>query len=627
MKKSFEPILFSALGVAAVLLILIAANFLAARVPVRIDLTADKAYTLSAGTRAILAKLDTPVKIRFYCTRNENMPPQLKLFAQQVEDLLGEYRQASKGLVEIQKLDPEPDSDAEDSARLDGVDPQMLSNGEQLYLGLSVSMLDQKETIPFLSPDRERLLEYDISRSVSRVSDSGKKVVGIMSPLPVAGRQASPMMMQMEQQPQEPWIFYNELGRDYTVKQVDMNPDKIPDDVNVLVVIHPRDISIAAQYALDQFVLRGGKLIAFLDPSAVLDRQPEGGYMPQSSSSNLDKLLSGWGISFDATHIVNDMDHIGRTSRGRAPGVLDLTDDAISRDDIVTADATDLFMVFPGAFSGTPVAGLKETVLVKSSRNAQLVDPMSAQMSGGEVINNFSPANKEFPLAIRLTGRFKTAFPDGPPKENADNKDAKKAAPAAGLKESTAETTVILVGDSDMLQNQVAVNEEENPFGGKMLLPANGNLAFAENAVEQLTGDSNLISVRSRTARARPFTVVQKMEESAEASYRNKIKELEGSLAETQRKLNDLQQHRQSAGDSNSQRFILSPEQQAELENFRKTEAGVKKELKAVRRNLRADTDSLENRVKWLNIAGMPALVTASGIALAILKRKRVAAK
>lgn len=627
MKKSFETIFYSTLGVAAVFLILVAANFLAGIIPKRIDLTAEKAYTLSAGTRAILAKLDTPVKIRLYCTRNENMPPQLKLYAQQVEDLLGEYRQASKGLIEIQKLNPEPDSDAEDSAKLDGVEGQLLSNGEQLYLGLSVSLLDQKEAIPFLSPDRERLLEYDLSRAVSRVVDSGKQVVGIMSPLPVAGQPMAPMMMQMGQRGQEPWALYSELKRDFTMKQVEMNADKIPDDVKVLLVINPRGITDTAQYAIDQFVLRGGKLIAFLDPSAALDRTPTGGFMPQSSSSNLDKLLKAWGISFDSTQTVADMNYVARTNRGRAPGVLGLNAEALSKDDILTANAANLFMVFPGAFSGTPTAGFKETVLIKSSKNAELVDPMTAQMSPDSVINSFIPANKEFPLAIRLTGKFKTAFPAGAPLNPADKKDEKKTASVEGLKESAQENTVILIGDSDMLQNQIAVIDQQNPFGGRMVLPANGNLAFAQSAVEALSGDSNLIAVRSRASRERPFTVVQQMQEAAESSYRNKIKELEGSLADTQRKLNELQQHRQASGDKSAQRFILSPEQQAELDNFRKTEASVKKQLKDVRRNLRAETDSLENRIKWLNIAGMPAAVTLAGIALAILKRKTVAAK
>src|SRR4029077_15402338 len=228
-KKMLQTGLFSVIGVAAMLLILVAINFIAGRVKQRVDLTAEHAYTLSAGTKAILAKLDTPVQIRFYASQSaEGMPVFLKTYAQQVDDLLGEYRQNSRGLIQIQKLDPEPDSDAEDSAKLEGVEPQLLSNGERVYLGLSVSMLDQKEAIPFLSPERERLLEYDISRAISRVGSADKPVVGFMSPLRYAGQPMNQMMMQMGQRAQPSWVLFSELKRDFTVKQVEMTVEKIP---------------------------------------------------------------------------------------------------------------------------------------------------------------------------------------------------------------------------------------------------------------------------------------------------------------------------------------------------------------------------------------------------------------
>src|SRR5438045_2374501 len=277
-KKQLETFLYSTIGVVAMVLILIAINVIASRARARIDLTAENAYTLSPGTRAILAKLDTPVQIRFYCTKNTaTMPVFLATYAQRVEDLLGEYRQASKGRIEIQRLNPEPDSDAEDSARLDGVDGQQTRTGERVYLGLSVGMLDQKQAIPFLTPDRERLLEYDISRAIARIMTAEKPVLGVMSPLPVMG-QVNPMAMQTGQRGQPPWAFISELMRDFNVKQVEMTADKIPDDIKVLVVIHPKAISDTAQFALDQFVLRGGKLVAFVDPLCALDRsQPQTG--------------------------------------------------------------------------------------------------------------------------------------------------------------------------------------------------------------------------------------------------------------------------------------------------------------------------------------------------------------
>ena len=628
-KRSLQVILFSAAGVVAMFILLVAVNFIAAQFKRRIDLTAEKAYTLSPGTRAILARLDTPVQIRFYVSqRAAEMPVLLKTYAQRVDDLLGEYRQASHGLIEIENLDPEPDSDAEDSARLDGVQGQMLPGGERIYLGLSVTMLDQKQAIPFLAPDRERLLEYDISRAIARVVETHKPTVGVMSPLPIMG---TPMMPMAQEQGEEPWAFITELQRDFDVKQVEMTADKIPDDIQVLVVIHPRAISDATQFAIDQFVLRGGRLLAFLDPKDMLDRMSQGMGSP-ASTSNLDKLLKAWGLTFDTSKVVADMNYVARTRQGRAPAILVLTEKAMNKEDIVTSDSDNIVLAMAGQFSGTPAQGLQETVLMKSSPNSELVDGMMAQFGGESIATNFTPSGNEYPLALRLSGKFKTAFPQGKPKDatkapgeeqNQPNeqrkKEEEKTAPPA-LKESAKETTVVLVGDADMIQDPIAIREVQNPFGPRWAMPANGNLAFAQGVVEQLSGDSDLIAVRSRASRERPFTVVKKIQADAEANYRSKIKELETSLSETQRKVNELQKGKESG-----QKFILSPEQQTELANFQKKEVEVKAELKKVRKQVRAEIDSLETRIKWLNIAAMPAAVALTGLGLALFRRRQAA--
>jgi len=255
-------------GVAAMAVILIAFNVVAGALKERVDLTKEKAFTLSQGTRAILNKLDTPIKIRFYCTQGEPSAETvfLRTYAKHVEDLLAEYKQAAHGKLTIEKYDPQPDSDAEDSARLDGVEGQMLRNGEKFYLGLAVVQLDAKEAIPFLDPNRERLLEYDLSRAITRVGTPDKPVVGVMSPLPVFGMPSNPMMARMGQQGQQPWVIITELKNDFNVQQVAMDADKIDEKIKLLVVIHPREITDKAQFAIDQFIMRGGKLIAFLDP-------------------------------------------------------------------------------------------------------------------------------------------------------------------------------------------------------------------------------------------------------------------------------------------------------------------------------------------------------------------------
>src|SRR5947208_8447196 len=275
-KKQFETILYSTVGVAAMFVLLVGFNVVSAAFKQRIDLTKERAYTLSQGTKAILKKIDTPVKIRFYCTRAENATPEtvfLRNYAQQVEDLLEEFKQNAGSKLLIQKFNPLPDSDAEDSAKLDGIEGQAVSaEGEPFYLGVAVNMLDESVAIPFLSPSRERMLEYDVARAISQVITPQKPVVGVMSALPVFG-EFNPMMARMGQRGQEPWILITELKRDFTVKEVSLAVDRIDDDIKVLVVIYRREISEAAQFAIDQFVLRGGKAVVFLDPLSIADNR------------------------------------------------------------------------------------------------------------------------------------------------------------------------------------------------------------------------------------------------------------------------------------------------------------------------------------------------------------------
>jgi ABC-type uncharacterized transport system involved in gliding motility auxiliary subunit len=633
-KKQLEVLLYSVVGVGAMFLVVIALNFIFSVFKARADLTQEKLYTLSDGTKAILKKLEGPVEIRYYATQGEKeMPAQFKAYAQRVEDLLSEYKQHAKGNIEIKKFNPSPDSDAEDSAQLDGVEGQMLPNGEHLYLGLAVSYLDAKVALPFLSPDREKLLEYDVSRAISQVGNPQKPVVGIMTPLPMFGQPMNPMMMRMGQQPQEPWVVLSELQRDFTVKQLQMDVDKIDDDVKVLMVVHPKNISDQAQYAIDQFVLRGGRLIAFLDPVAIMDRseQQQNPMMPNmGGGSSMDKLLKAWGITFDTTKVIADRTFTTRFVQNNrpqeAPAVLSLNPAGINKDDVVTSQIDNLLVPFAGAFGGTPAEGLKKTVLLYSSSQSQMVEGFMAQMGGDAITKDFKPSGVTNAIAIRLAGKFKTAFPDGKPADAKpqDDKEEKKEETKVGdaLKESKAENVVVLVGDADMLYDQFSV-QIQNLFGQKIVIPRNGNLNLAQSVVEQMTGDSNLIGVRSRATLNRPFTVVQEMQAKAQENFQAKIKQIEDDLRETQTKLNELQAKK----DKGQQRFIMSKEQQDELERFRKKEGEAKRELKEVRKNLRKDIDSLENTLKWANIAGMPILVAAFGIVLAVVKNKRARAK
>ncbi len=624
--KSTERWLYSIGGVIAVFVALIAVNYILGLAPARIDLTDGKLYTLSDGTRKVLGKLEAPVKIRFYFNQNDaNVPVAMRVFAGRVEDLLNEMRSAANGKLLIEKLNPQPDSDAEDSANLDGVEAQDLPSGDKFYLGLSVSFADQKLALPVLSPDRERLLEYDLARAIARVTTTNKPIVGLMSPLPLFGMPGNPMMGMGGGS--EPQIFVNELKRDFDVKRVSMDVDKIEDDIKTLVVVHPRGISEQAQFALDQFVLRGGKLVVFLDPYAYFDQMPGMMGGQGGSSSNLDKLLKAWGYSFDPAKIVLDMKYMAGSGPRAVPTVIQLDADAMSKDDVATSHLGTALLAFTGAFSGKPADGLTETVLMHTSPIVKLVDTANAMARGEEAVRGFQPENREYPIALRLSGKFKTAFPDGrPAAKEADGKDAKPKPAAAdfgpALKESQGEGTVVLVADSDMLNDGAAV-QIRDIFGQKVAIPINGNLAFIQGLVEQMAGDSDLINVRSRATASRPFTVVKQMEAEASQAYLGKIKSLEDSLQETRKKLESLQKTKVPAGGS----AILSPEQQAEVESFRKRAADTRRELKEVRRELRSETEALEFWTKVFNIAAMPLVVALAGIGIAIVRRRRRAAK
>jgi ABC-type uncharacterized transport system involved in gliding motility auxiliary subunit len=639
-KKSLQTILYSTVGVLVMLAILIAFNFIAATARTRLDLTQEKAYTLSAGTRDILKHLNTPVTIRFYCTQSENSTAQtvyLKNYARKVEDLLAEYKQVAGSKLKIEKYDPQPDSDAEDSARLDGIEPQAVEGADRFYLGLAVKCADQVQSIPFMAPNRERLLEYDLARAIARAENPEKPTIGLMSPLPVFGMPSNPMMQQMGQQGSQPWTIVNELKNDFNVKRVGMDVDKIDDDIKLLVVIAPKDISDKAQYAIDQFIMHGGKLVAFLDAQCLADnrQQNQNQMMPNmgGGGSSLDKLLKAWGIQFDTGKAVADlkfkMQLRGRTGEPQeAPAWLALNRDGVDTNDVTTSQIDNIWLPLCGAFTGTPVAGLKETVLLRSSKDSQLVEAMLANLSGESILKEFKPSGVSYKLAIRLEGKFKTAFPDGAPqdkKDDTEKKDEKKPEEKkAGdsLKESKVSTAVVLFGDSDMIFDPFTIRRMDTPFGA-LQTAMNANLNLAQNVIDQMTGDSNLIAVRSRATMNRPFTRVKEMEAAANVRFQSEIKRLEDSAAEAQRKINEMQAQKKDK----DQRFILSPEQRTELEKLRKEEAETRKRLKQVQKDLRKEVVSLQTRLKWVNILAVPLAVTATGILIAMVNRRKTSAK
>ena len=610
--KKYEHLVYSAVGLAALLLILVAVNFLVSRVPARVDLTEGDIYTLSEGTRKILRGLPSPVKVKLYVSQGETVPVPLRSFAQRVEDVVDEFKQAAGSNLIVERYHPRPDSEEEDAAQLDGIEPQQLMTGEQFYLGIAVSQLDRKQAIPAVSPQRERLLEYDLIRAVARVGKPERPKIGLMSGVPVTGEKFNPFTRQSS----EPWVLANELKRDFEVKEVPMSAKEIDKDVNVLLLIHPRDIQPQTEYALDQFVLRGGKLIAFVDPYMYFDQQQPmmPGMPPQPSSSTLPTLFKAWGIGMHPDKVISDVVFGSGGGQRYTPTVLSLNRTALNRDDVVTSQIETLLYAFGGAFEVK--SDLRVTRLIESSPDSMLVDNANATKAGDEATRAFKPSGNALPLALRLTGRFKTAFPEGV-------KEGDKPVPnTPQLRESSSENSVILVADVDMLADGAAVDIQD-VFGRKVVVPSNGNLAFAIGMVEQLSAGDDLISLRSRAASFRPLTVVRELEAEAQKQYFGQIQALEEDLQKTTERLQELQKQGGAAGKGGQ---ILSPEQQAELERFRKTVAERRIALKEVRKNLRQDAESLVFWTKVANIALMPLLVALVGLIVALIRRRRVAA-
>jgi ABC-type uncharacterized transport system involved in gliding motility auxiliary subunit len=610
--QKHEQLLYSAVGLLALFLILVAVNYLITRVPSRIaDLTDGKLYTLSDGTKKVLRGLQTPVRIKLYISQGESVPVPMRGFTQRVEDLVREFKSVAGQNLIVERYNPKPDSEEEDAAQLDGVEPQQLMSGEQFYLGASVSQLERKQVLPNIAPQRERLLEYDLIRAIARVASPERPKVGLMAGLPVMGERFNPFTRQSS----DPWYLAYELKREYEIREVPMAAKEIPKDINVLLLIHPRDPRPETEYALDQFVLRGGKLIAFVDPYAYFDQSPTMPGMPpqQGSSSGLPTLFKAWGVDMPAGKVVSDVVFGSGSGARYTPTVLTLNRTAFSRDDVVTASIETLLYAFGGAFE-VKGSDLKAVELLKSSPNSMLVEGPDAIKSGDDATKNFKPSGKPMPLAVRLTGKFKTAFPEG-------IKEKDKPVPnTPALRESASENSVILVADVDMLADGAAVDVQD-VFGRKVVVPSNGNLAFALGMVEQFAAGDALISLRSRTASFRPLTVVRELEAEAQKQYFGKIRALEEELQKTTARLQELQKS-QGAGKSAQ---LMSPEQQAELERFRKQVAATRLELKEVRKTLRQDAEALVFFTKVANIALMPLLVLLIGLLVALLRRSRTA--
>ena len=592
-----------------------------ANLPLRCDMTAENLYTLSKGSKAVLGQLTEDVTLKYYVSSSSaEMPMALKTYANQVGNLLKEYERAGGGRLVVEEYDPKPDSDAEEWAQRYGVEPQTGGNpfGQGIYFGVVAVCGDREETLGVLSPRTESTLEYDLTRLVTRVAWPERPVVGVMTSLPdVLGGQMNPMMMQMGQRPPQGWAAFSELAKDYDVRTVEPDAEKIDDDVKTLVVVHPKNLSDKALYAIDQFVLRGGKLVACVDPFSIKDMQssrsqqnPMMGQMGGDGPSTLGKLFDAWGVKFEEGKISCDLEAATKLNNGQGgvesnPAFLSLGAANMDKGDLIVADLTNVMFPFAGAFTfeKKDMDISFEPVITTSKDNSCSTDKMAMQYGG---MKDMVPDGKERILAARLSGTFKTAFPKGP---DGTNDVSKALAEGKG--------NVLLFADSDFLADDFCVRMMRTPFGSIPQL-INENLTLFSNAMEQFAGREELIGVRSRGASDRPFTVVNELEAEATKKWQAREAAFQEELQQTQQRLSALQKEKKGG-----ERFILSKEQQDEIVKLRKSQAETRKQLKNVRKELTADIDSLGLRLKIINIALVPVLVVLFGLLRGYLRRKR----
>ncbi|MDO9542346.1 MAG: GldG family protein [Kiritimatiellia bacterium] len=635
--KSVLKLSAGAIGLLAFLAILIAANIMLGNFHFRKDLTEEKTFTLSEGTRNVLKKLDAPVTLKYFITRSSAaMLIPLKTFTQQVEDLLKEYRLAADGKIIVEIYDPKPDSDAEEWAERYGLEGHNLEMmGPAIYCGLVAMKGDVSEIIPFIDPRSEELLEYNITRMISRVANPKKPVIGIMSSLPVMGVRAFPYAMPGQPQPknQPPWAAFQDLSKDYDVRQVPLDAEQIAPDINVMVVIHPKNLSDKTLFALDQFVLQGGRLMAFVDPLCMCEMINTDSPSPDRSRpfSDLNKLTDAWGVKYEADQVVADLEAATSVQRSdgsidNSPIFLSLRQENIDGGNVITAPLESLVLPGAGAFSGTGNETLNIESLLVSSPQSQLVNLMIAQLGSEAIRRDFQAGLKKMNLALCLRGRFKTAFPKGLPKgvpetDKANDKEQKSEESKHGeisfLKESEKPAVVILVADVDLLYDAFAV-QELNLFGTRARQPMNDNINFFINAVDNLAGSDDLAKIRSRGRFDRPFDRVIALQRSAQEKWLLKERALQSQLESTRARLETLQ----SQKDKN-QKYILSPEQEEEINRFRQEQVKTRRELKQVRKNLREGIEQLGVTVKAVNILLVPLLVAAAGLIFAWRRRSK----
>lgn len=590
----------------------------------RIDLTENSLYTLSDGTRRIVDKIDEPINLYFYYSdqATENIPS-LRSYAERVREMLEEISGIAGDKVRLQIFDPQPFSEEEDRAAQFGLQAVQLPNStDSVYFGLAgTNSVDDQETIAFFQPDKEAFLEYDIARLISTLAEPERPVIGLVAGVSMSGGY-DPQSGQMSR----PWMVWQQAGQLFETRDLGTSFDSIDDDIGVLWIVQPKSLDAETQYAIDQFVLAGGKALIFVDPVAEMDAAEAPPGMPQGmpmqgQSSDLPVLFKAWGIDYSNSDVVTDAQLALQLSGGQggAPvrhfAYLGVSGAQLNADDITIADVGTINLALAGQLSVKDGNDLDFEPLISSSQNSStanaarfsyLPDPSVLQ-------SGFSADGTERVIAARISGNLKTAFPDGPPAAKDDTETGPRP---AQLMESVEPASIIVVADVDMLGDRMWV-QVQSFFGQQVANAFAGNGAFVVNALESLSGSSDLIAVRSRGSFARPFTRVEKLRVQADARFRETEQELQNELSETERRLGELQASREDNGN-----LLLSDEQQQEIERFVAQRSQIRTELRAVRRDLDRSIERLGTTLKIINIGLVPLLLTVFAL-LVVARRKR----
>lgn len=614
-------------GLALVAVLFVAVNIVGFQIlrDTRIDLTQDRLYTISPGTRSILASIDEPIELDFYFSSSvaRGIPP-LEGYAQVVWELLQQYERLAGGQLRLRRVEPEPFSEAEDQAVLEGLqgipaNPQ----GDMLFFGLvGRNAIDEVETIPFFTPARERFLEYDLSSFVMRLANPKQPAIGVVSTLPILGDDLGFDVLRQRDEIADPWVIMTSLRQLHDVRDLGTRFDAVADDIDMLFIVHPKDLPEQTLRAIDQFALSGRAVVVFVDPFAEEDQPPFDPQNPMARlqarrSSNLEPLFNAWGVAFDADHVVGDrsvaVNVQYQSPRGLVAGDyvawMSFRGEQIDSDEFILAEIDTLNFLTAGAFE--PLDGATTTFmpLVRTTEASMRfpAQQFSFGVDPGSLLRGFEDSGERFVLAARVAGPARTAFPAGGDEERDGWIDG-------------GQVNVLLVGDTDVLSDRLWVQSRQL-MGQRLILPFAGNGDFVFNSVEFLFGATDLAQVRSRGRFSRPFERVERLEAAAQERFREREASLQQELEETQRRINELQRDRGGAA-----ALTLSPEQQEQLEILRERVAETRRELRAVQLELRREIDGLGRRLAFINMFAVPALLVLAAFGswgLRLVRRRR----